>query len=212
MLFHRPQQRRLTGSRLSADIGEGIFDVEIEFRHGDHAIAATSCPMQVGGAGETFQQRQRERRVIFSGVTHAERVVRRHIQRTLVRRRGGEYLPGLTGNEPAIPLLVHQPWRQNQMARRGPAKRAGKAAIENHEHVTAAQLLQRFTQCRHRQVTGCGNLVGVLRQQIALRTVAFLLRDAMSREVEDNPVLRAGQFDHRRKKRMDACGSRRFIE
>ena len=75
------------------------------------------------------------------------------IQRLLVVSGGGNHLPGAIGNEAIVAFLVNDFWNSRDVAANRPAKRSGKATVQNNQAVAAGQLGERFLHLRHGEVS-----------------------------------------------------------
>ena len=168
----RPQ-RPDAGGLQRRDVGAAEFLQRVleQLGRGDHSVRRVAAARRIGLAGQTPDQRQRERRMAAGRVVAVAGVgiAWRNVQRRLVVRGRGQHLPGGAAQKALVLAVVERPPVEQQVAGRGPAEGACEAAVENDQQVLAGQGLERLAQAIHRQP---GLLVaehGVGAQQVALR-------------------------------------------
>ena len=172
-----------------------VADVGVEFRRRNHAIAflLNFC---IGGAGKSFEQRQRKGRMRRAVVRFLYPAIAgcfplQHIQRLLVVRRRRNHLPGRIHDKAVKAFLVnslgHQCADGAELAR--PFERAGEATIQNQQHMPAGKLVQRFVQIFHRNECLHICRIGICRNDVSGWTIIAIGGNAMAGKIEHNAVV-----------------------
>ncbi len=156
----------------------------------------------VGLPGQTAQQCGRK-----WGMPARKRIIarvvapRRHVERLLFMRGRRQCLPGLTLQKALILRGVQRLGIPRHVTCGGPAKRAGKAAVQNDQQVTAGHGLQRRANGHHRDPRISVAGPGILRQQKPLRALGTVAaRNAVSGKVEQEGPFAVGQMRGKRLK------------
>ena len=103
---------------------------------------------------------------------------------TITMGGGGQYLPGGIADVAQIALPMDDGRKMRDIAgAAGPAEAAGETAVEDGQHVAAGQGLQPCMQFGHRQEAVTIRGVGVPEDQVALRTIIAIQRDAVLYEM-----------------------------
>ena len=155
------------------------------------AVISPSPPSDVALALQRLEQGQGKGRVPVLMRPRAKTATRQLVRRLLVMRGGGNHLPCRILHEPIEPLLVDDLGHADDVAGRRPAKRAGEATVHDDQRVTHGQREQRVVHQGHEQVRVLLPPARILRQQVAVRPVIAVQRDAVTGEIENQAIIGA---------------------
>ena len=121
-----------------------------------------------------------------------------NVHRFLIVGSRGDDLPRRIEKKAIEPLLVdplrHQRSNGSRLAR--PLERARETTVENQQEMPAGQRIERALQVGHRHERLHVGRIGVGRHQVARRPIVAICGDAVSGEIEDDPVVGLDQPGH----------------